>query len=157
MKFGCMFIEMKIRLMIFSFFCQYYKTRVSADRFSRAPLFHHFSPKIDANAHFNSVFSNIGWFSRKTNNTVQFFIIKIIISLFFLCIYNQNWLIRGLDGWLLEWFLMAQGPRKDMLLQTGEKDKVKQKKCNEDKVWMGGPIQIRPECLHRSNNKVDKD
>ena len=64
----------------FSFFCHYYRTRVAADRLSRMPLFHQFYPKIDSNAHFNSVFSNIGWFNRKAVNTVRFSIIRISIT-----------------------------------------------------------------------------
>ena len=52
-------------------------------RFSSMPLFHHFYPKIDANAHFNAVFLNIGQFNRKKINTVRVFIIKIRISMSF--------------------------------------------------------------------------
>ena len=59
------------------------KTRVSADKFSNVPLFHHFFPKIDSRACFDSVFSNIVWFNRKTKNTVRFSIIKIRISVIF--------------------------------------------------------------------------
>ena len=29
---------------------------------------------------------------------------------------------RGLVGWLVEGFLLAQGPRKDILRQTGQKE-----------------------------------
>ena len=42
---------------IFHFSVQYYRTRVSTDRFSRVPPFLHFYPKIDTNAHLNFVFS----------------------------------------------------------------------------------------------------
>ena len=35
-------------------------------------------------AHFNSFFSNIGWFNRKTKNTVRFSTIKIRLSIFFM-------------------------------------------------------------------------
>ena len=52
-----------------------------ADRFSRKPLFHHFYLKVEANVHFNSVFWNIGWFNRKTANTVRFFVFKLRISI----------------------------------------------------------------------------
>ena len=52
---------------------------VSANRFSRAELFHHFYPKIDSNAHLNSAFSNIRWFNRKTINAARLSIIKISI------------------------------------------------------------------------------
>ena len=77
MKIGCMILEMKISLMIFfSFFRQCYKIRVSAHRFSRAPLFHHFYSKIYANAHFNSLFSNIGWFNKKKRTHLDFLLKK---------------------------------------------------------------------------------
>ena len=46
----------KVLLHVFSFFCPCYRTRASANRFSRAPLFHHFYPKIDLRSHFDSVF-----------------------------------------------------------------------------------------------------
>ena len=69
----------KVRLLIFFIFLSCYRTGVSTNRFSRAPLFHHFYPKIDANANFDSVFSNIEWFNKKTANTVRFPIIKIRI------------------------------------------------------------------------------
>ena len=76
---------MKTRRMIFfSFLSVLYGTRLSADRFFRETLFHHFYPKIDLNAHFNSVFSNLGWFDRKTANRVRFSIIKIKISIIFM-------------------------------------------------------------------------
>ena len=71
-------------MILFIFFSQCYRTRVSADRFSRVTIFHRFYPKIDANAHFNSVFSNIGRFNRKTVSTVRFSIIKIRISIIFM-------------------------------------------------------------------------
>ena len=80
MLIGCMIIEVKIHLMIFFIFLSMcYRTRVSTDRFSRVILFHHFNPKTDTNTHFDSVFSNIGWFNKKkkkTVNTVRFSIIK---------------------------------------------------------------------------------
>ena len=85
-----MIIEMKMRLIIFSFFyVSILELRISADRFSRMPLFHHFYQKIDSNVHFDSLLSNIVRFSRKTINAVQFSKIKIRISIF-LCIYDQN-------------------------------------------------------------------
>ena len=56
MKFGCVIIEVKTRLMIFSIFCYCYRTQVFANMFSRAPIFHLFYLKIDVNAHLNSVF-----------------------------------------------------------------------------------------------------
>ena len=78
----------------FSFFCQCYRTPVSADRFSRVPLYRHFYPKIDSNAHLNSVFPNIASSNRKIVNTVRFFTINFFFFFFFLilCIYDQNWL-----------------------------------------------------------------
>ena len=48
------------------------------------PLFHHFYPKIDTNAPLNSVFSNFGWFNKKTVKTIQFSITKIKIWIFFM-------------------------------------------------------------------------
>ena len=70
-KFGCMTIEMQIRQMTFSFLCQCYRTRVPAVRFSRVPLFHHFYPKTDSNAQFDSVFTNNGRFNRKKVNALD--------------------------------------------------------------------------------------
>ena len=52
--------------------------------FSHAPLFKYFYSKVDANAHFNSVFSIIGRFKRKTKNEVRFPFIKIRISITFM-------------------------------------------------------------------------
>ena len=85
-----MIIEMKMRLIIFSFFyVSILELRISADRFSRMPLFHHFYSKTVANAHFNSVFSDMGWFNRKTINTVRFSIIKIRISVMFMYLRSK--------------------------------------------------------------------
>ena len=69
---------------IFNFSVSIYRTRISADKFSREPLFHHFYLKNDANAHDNFVFSNTGWFNRKTENTVRFSIVKIRLSIIFM-------------------------------------------------------------------------
>ena len=89
MEIGCMITEMKVCLMIFFiFFCQRYRTRVSAIGFSRVELFHHFYPKIDENAHFKSVFANIERFNRKTVNTVKFSIAKLRIPL--ICMHLQS-------------------------------------------------------------------
>ena len=70
---------------------------------SRMPFFHHFYPKIDVNAYFNCVFSNIGWFNRKTANAVRFPIIKIRISITFMHLRSKLTSemcvkIGGLDG-----------------------------------------------------------
>ena len=54
MKFGCMIIYFENKS--FSFFCQCCRTRISADKFSHVPLFHHLYPKIDSNVHFDPVF-----------------------------------------------------------------------------------------------------
>ena len=76
-----MILEVKLPLMIFLFVCQCYRTQVLANRFSRMPFFHHFYPKINSNAHFNSVFSNnsltAGYFNGKMMNAVRFSFIKI--------------------------------------------------------------------------------
>ena len=98
-----MIIKEKIRLIFFPFFCQRYKNRISADRFQRVPLFHLFKQKIVANAHFNTVFPNIGWFNRKIKNTVRFSIIKIRISNIFMQLRSKltseiRQKIGGLDG-----------------------------------------------------------
>ena len=50
---------------IFHFSVSVIELEFSADRFSRTPLFSHFYPKIDADAHFKSVFLNIGWYKKK--------------------------------------------------------------------------------------------
>ena len=76
---------------------------VLVDRFSRVPLFHHFYPKTDANAHFNSVFSNTGLFNRKTKNTMRFSVIEIRISVVFMHLRSKptseiHQKIRDLDG-----------------------------------------------------------
>ena len=84
MKFVGMAIQVKIYRMTLSFFYQRYRTRVSTDRFSRVPLFRLFYPKINWNVHFDSVFSNTGWFIGETINAVRFSIIKIRTSINFM-------------------------------------------------------------------------
>ena len=98
-----MVTEVKIRLMIFFIFLSVYKTRISADRFSRVSLFGHFYQKISANAHFNSVFSNIRWFNRKTKNSVRFSFKKTRIFITFTDLGSKLSLeicqkIGGFDG-----------------------------------------------------------
>ena len=91
-------LKWKYVLWYFSFFCQCYGTRVSADRFFRVPIFHPFYPKISAHAYFNSVFSNNGWPDRKTMKAVWFSIIKTF-NFYAVTIktgkinqnYHQNW------------------------------------------------------------------
>ena len=78
----------------FLFFCQCYRTWVSAYRFFNVSLFHDFYPKIDSNAYFNSVFSIIGWFNRKMVNAVWFFIIKIRISIIFMHLWSISRLTK---------------------------------------------------------------
>ena len=59
--------------------------------FLARPFFHHFYPKIAANAHFNSVFSNIEWFNiRKTANTVRFSIINLRMSIIYTFTIKTN-------------------------------------------------------------------
>ena len=80
---------------VIHFSIQHYKTRISPNKFSQVPLFHYFYiyiyiKKIDSNAHFDSVFLNIGQFNIKTINIIWFFIIKIELSINFthLCLIH---------------------------------------------------------------------
>ena len=66
------------------FYVSILELRFSADRFSRMPLFRRFSLKIDSNAHFDSDFSTIWRFSRKTMHAVKFYIAKIRIPIKFM-------------------------------------------------------------------------
>ena len=61
-----------------------YRTRLSVDRFLHVSLFHHFCPKIDTNAHFDYVISNIERFNKKTINAVRFSIISVPTN--FMCL-----------------------------------------------------------------------
>ena len=70
-------IEILIVSWYFSFFCERYRIRVSADRFPHVTLFIDF---IYSNAHFDSVFSNTVQCNRKMLNTVRFSIMKLRIS-----------------------------------------------------------------------------
>ena len=53
-------LKWKYVLWCLKFFCQCYRTLVSADKFSRMPLFHLFYPKTVSNAHFKAVFCILG-------------------------------------------------------------------------------------------------
>ena len=58
---------------IFHFFCQCYRTRVSADRFSCVPLFHYFYPKIDSDAHFFLCFLKYWGIKQKSDKRCSIF------------------------------------------------------------------------------------
>ena len=73
-----MITEMKIHLLILFIFLSSIELEFLQICFLL--LFHHFYPKIDSSAHFDSVFSNIGQFNRKKKSTVQFCNLNIRIS-----------------------------------------------------------------------------
>ena len=55
----------------------FYRTRISAVRFSLGKILYHFYSKIDSYVHFDSLFSSIGRFNTKRKSTVRFSMVKI--------------------------------------------------------------------------------
>ena len=76
MEFRCMFIEMKIRLVIFFIFLSVIELEFQMTGFLTCHFFIPFIRKLTQML--------IGWFNRKTVSTVRFTIIKIRISMNFI-------------------------------------------------------------------------